>query len=93
MITLKKKFENLKQRNTKHTGHACKVCRKHLINSLELLQHVPIEHNEEDKILNNFISMEKRKADTHGDGRNMRDIENEHLEEEKRICILRVHAG
>ena len=35
----------------------------------------------------------KGKADGHGDGRNMGDIENEHLEEEKRICILRVHAG
>ena len=36
---------------------------------MELLQHVAIEHNEEDKILNNFIFMENGKADTHGDGR------------------------
>ena len=82
-----KKFETLnKHRNTKHTGHACKVCGKNLINSMELLQHVAIEHNEEDEILNNFISMENGKADTHGDRRN-KDIENEHLEKEKEFVF------
>ena len=44
-----KRFETLnKHRNTKHTGHACNVCGKNLINSMELLQRVAIEHNEED---------------------------------------------
>ena len=42
---------------------------------MELLQHVAIEHNEEDEILNNFIFIENGKADTHGDGK--KDIENE----------------
>ena len=46
---------------------------------MELLQHVAIDHNEEDEILNNIISMENGKADTDGDGRN-KEIENEHVE-------------
>ena len=53
----------------KHIGHDCKVCGKNLTNSMELLQHVAIEHDEEDVILNSIISMDNDKADTDIDGR------------------------
>ena len=47
-----KKFTTLnKHKNTKHIGHVCKVCGKNLNNAMDLLQHVAIEHKEEDAIL------------------------------------------
>ena len=56
------KFTTLnKHRNTKHIGHVCQVCGKNLSNAMNLLQHVAIEHNEEDTILNSIISMDKDK--------------------------------
>ena len=60
-----KKFTTLcKHKNTKHIGHNCKVCGKNLTNSMALLQHVAIEHNEEDTIINNMLLMDNEKEVT-----------------------------
>ena len=53
-----------KHNNTQHIGHACKDCGKNLNNSMDLLQHVAIEHTEEDAILNDIKHINKERADT-----------------------------
>ena len=60
-----KKFTTLsKHKNSQHIDHMCEVCGKNLNNSMDLLRHVAIEHNEEDVIINNIIHMDNEKVDT-----------------------------
>ena len=60
-----KKFTTLsKHKNSKHINHMCKVCGKNFNNSMNLLRHVAIEHNEEDVIINNIIHMDNEQVDT-----------------------------
>ena len=62
------KFTTLnKHKNTKHVGHTCNVCGKNLTNSKDLIQHVAIEHNEEDVIINNILHMDNGNEDTDDD--------------------------
>ena len=41
--------------NSKHMEQKCKVCGKMFETSMKLVSHVAIEHNEEDKILNEVL--------------------------------------
>ena len=72
------KFTTLsKHKNTKHIGHTCKVCSKNFTNPKDLQQHVAIEHNEEDAIINNMLDNDKEKVNAGVDGKKESEIHKE----------------